>query len=102
MDQVVPPGRWSEAVTSEALPVPLLVSETVHPTWSPAETESASAILAMDTFPQFTAMSGWAPPEPSFEVVKVAALCRLVHSVLSVVVMSCLSLHDALPILAGP
>src|SRR2546430_9739158 len=44
----------------------------------------ASAILAMDTSPQFTAMSAWAPPEPSLEVVKVAALCRLGHSVLSV------------------
>src|SRR5438876_12174774 len=59
---------------------------TGDPAWAPAETEEASAILAMDTSPQFTAMSAWAPPEPSLEVVKVAALCRLGHSVLSVVV----------------
>ena len=82
--------------------MPLLVSETVNPAWSPADTEAASAILAMDTSPQFTAMSAWAPPEPSLEVVKVAALCRLGHSVLSVVVTTWTEAEAPAARVAGP
>src|SRR5436309_3562114 len=74
MYQVVPLCCMAAAATEnytlslhDALPI-------LNPAWSPADTEAASAILAMDTSPQFTAMSAWAPPEPSFEVVKVAAL----------------------------
>src|SRR5439155_645526 len=86
MDHTVPPGRLSVAVTSKSEEGRVGDEGTVNRAWSPAENEEASAILAMDTSPQFTAMSAWAPPEPSLEVVKVAALCRLGQSVLAVVV----------------
>src|SRR5438094_955836 len=79
IDHTVPPVRGSEAVTSEALAVRVFVRMAVKPGWLPAETLVASGILVMDTSPQFTATSAWAPPEPSLEVVKVAALCRLGH-----------------------
>src|SRR5438309_2033613 len=102
MDHTVPPGRRSEARRVGELPVPLLDTDTVNPAWSPAETEEASAILAMDTSPQFTAMSAWAPPEPSLEVVKVAALCRLRRSVLSVVVTTWTEAEAPAARVAGP
>src|SRR5436309_3013877 len=88
IDQVVPPGRGSEGERTHALSVPVLIRQTVNPAWSPAETLVASGILVMETSPQFTATSAWAPPEPSLVVVKVAALCGMYPP----------ALHDALPI----
>src|SRR5437016_5317204 len=102
MDHAVPPGRLSVPTRRSSYLVPLLDTDTVNPAWSPAETEEASAILAMVTSPHVTAMLTGAPPEPSLEVVKVAALCRLGHSVLSVVVTTWTEAEAPAARVAGP
>src|SRR5438034_614637 len=102
MDHTVPPGRLSVPVTSSFPTRRSSDLDTVNPAWSPAETEEASAILAMDTSPQFTAMSASRPPARQTEMANVAALCRLGHSVLSVVVTTWTEAEAPAARVAGP
>src|SRR5438874_614415 len=77
MDKEVPAsvGRASFRATLRAIPVPLLVTETVNPMASPAETEGLSADLATSMAAPRTSTEAEAASDPSS-----------------------LSLHDALPI----
>src|SRR3989442_1495813 len=68
----------------QTCPLPILDTDTVNPAWSPAETEEASAILAMDTSPQFTAKTTWLNPRQALEADEVVWLCKLGHSALRV------------------
>src|SRR5436309_642513 len=88
MYQVVPLCCMAAAATEnytlslhDALPI-------LNPAWSPADTEAASAILAMDTSPQFTAMSAWAPPEDRKSTRLNSSHVKMSYAVLWVVEMT--------------
>src|SRR5436305_9355891 len=76
MDQEVTGwGRsWSSGVCSSALPVPLLVTVTVNPMASPAETEALSADLATSMAAPRTSTEAEAVSDPSLVVVTLAVL----------------------------
>src|SRR5204862_6847906 len=79
MDQEVPAsaGRASFRATLRAIPVPLLVTETVNPMASPAETEALSADLATSMAAPRTSTEAEAVSDPSLVVVKIGrASCR--------------------------
>ena len=46
----VPAGSGSLRLTPFAVPVPVFLTSTVKPTWSPAFTEAASAVFVITTF----------------------------------------------------
>src|SRR5439155_1330584 len=76
MDQEVPAsvGRASFRATLRAIPVPLLVTETVNPMASPAETEALSADLATSMAAPRTSTEAEAVSDPSLVVVTLAVL----------------------------
>src|SRR2546429_330149 len=76
MDQEVPAsvGRASFRATLRAIPVPLLVTETVNPMASPAETEGLSADVATSMAATTTSTEAEAVSDPSLVVVTLAAL----------------------------
>src|SRR5438093_937017 len=86
-----------------AIPVPLLVTVTVNPMASPADTEVLSAALATSMAAPRTSTEAEAKSDPSLVVVTLAVLST--GESLAVVPMVAadtgtytLSLHDALPI----
>src|SRR5437016_2280104 len=76
MDQEVPAsvGRASFRATLRAIPVPLLVTVTVNPMASPAETEALSADLATSMAAPRTSTEAEAVSDPSLVVVTSAVL----------------------------
>src|SRR5213083_1353377 len=76
MDQEVPAsvGRASFRATLRAIPVPLLVTVTVNPMASPAETEALSADLATSMAAPRTSTEAEAVSDPSLVVVTLAVL----------------------------
>src|SRR5438876_226041 len=76
MDQDIPAkaGRASFRATLRAIPVPLLVTVTVNPMASPAETEGLSADLATSMAAPRTSTEAEAVSEPSLVVVTLAVL----------------------------
>src|SRR5947208_2546774 len=67
-------GRASFRATLRAIPVPLLVTETVNPMASPAETEALSADLATSMAAPRTSTEAEAVSDPSLVVVTLAVL----------------------------
>src|SRR2546427_298162 len=80
----------------DALPI------SVNPAWSPAETEEASAILAMDTSPQFTAMSRSEAHTSELQSQSKVAFRRLLDTDLSVVVTTWTEAEAPAARVAGP
>src|SRR5437016_50086 len=76
MDQEVPAsvGRASFSATLRAIPVPLLVTETVNPMASPAETEGLSADLSTSMAAALASTEAEAVSDPSLVVVTLAVL----------------------------
>src|SRR5438034_11434502 len=76
MEKEVPAsvGRASFRATLRAIPVPLLVTVTVNPMASPAETEALSADLATSMAAPRTSTEAEAVSEPSLVVVTSAVL----------------------------
>src|SRR5947207_2771516 len=97
-------GRASFRATLRAIPVPLLVTVTVNPMASPAETEALSADLATSMAAPRTSTEAEAVSEPSLVVVTSAVLSTGEEPAVAAAVGedNCLSLHDALPISEGP
>src|SRR5204862_2413652 len=65
-------GTWSLTISLRAIPVPLLVTETVNPMASPAETEALSADLATSMAAPRTSTEAEAVSDPSLVVVTLA------------------------------
>src|SRR5436309_2727396 len=76
IDQDVPAsvGSGSDTVTLRAVPAPLLVTTTVNPIVSPAETLVLSAVLAMSIAAPRTPIEAEAESTPSLVVVTLAVL----------------------------
>src|SRR5205823_1397376 len=83
-------GNASATATLRATPAPLLVTVTVYPTGSPADTDDASAVFVIATLPQLIVIGiGPAAPLPSFVVVKLAVLSIVEQSALVVAEVTC-------------
>src|SRR5436305_12297134 len=89
MDQEVPAsaGRASFRATLRAIPVPLLVTVTVNPMASPAETEGLSADLATSMAAPRTSTEAEAVSDPSLvEIGRASCRERVEVAVAAVVV----------------
>jgi hypothetical protein len=73
-DQLIPApvGSGSDNVTAFAVPVPLFVTVIVKPSWSPALTVAASAVLVIARFGQFTVVDALACTDDWFVALAVA------------------------------
>ena len=83
-----PAGSGSLTVTPFARPVPVLLTVTWKPIWSPALTGLELAVLARSMWAGLQVIEADAESEPSLELVALAVLLYVVHSAAEVVAMT--------------